>query len=291
MEAASDKQLGRDARAERMQRAKKVLDALVVFFKRNDGRDKAFRVVQYSSLLTMWALSLTKTVRSRDVHMKAHVGATTPLNPLVAHAFVGKLGRAMSTSRKALKLVRMLEDIQAIFRGCGVLRSLNISPKIRALALLRIFSAGFEIVYYFFDHTVWVVRNGLHEPRSALGSRASSMSSIFWLLNAVLDATIETIEFDDARRQFVHDAKSKKTDGDAASNGHANHGHSAVRPRHFEKMLSLVKIWLDVLTASAETVDALDYPSKACAFVEASAGLGASVLGLRSVWRNVFNDL
>mmetsp|Transcript_33256 Transcript_33256/g.130923 ORF Transcript_33256/g.130923 Transcript_33256/m.130923 type:complete len:112 (-) Transcript_33256:2835-3170(-) len=69
------------------------ISRLVGLMKRTDGRDKSFRIVQYSSMLLVCALEKG--------------GA--------ASSVVGSMKLAMSTTRKSLRLVKMVENFKEIF--------------------------------------------------------------------------------------------------------------------------------------------------------------------------------
>jgi len=182
----------------------KLLENLVKFIKRNDGRDKSFRVVQYTTLVLLWAYKHKSVITS------------TKLSQMVGYDLIAKVARAMSTSRKCLKFFRMLEDIQAIVKawiglvgkqgngGNGLYEALRLWVKsgqvpISIIVLvLKMVSASLEIIYYYYDHLVWFYRNSiLVDDGKGKAARASYMSSVFWLGNAFLDAVVETIEYNE----------------------------------------------------------------------------------------------
>mmetsp|Transcript_13139 Transcript_13139/g.32469 ORF Transcript_13139/g.32469 Transcript_13139/m.32469 type:complete len:103 (+) Transcript_13139:77-385(+) len=72
-------------------------EAIVRVMKRTDGRDKAFRVAQYTC------------VAARAFAPRRESGPAAELANVAA-----ALGAAMSTTRKALRLARMLEEWQVI---------------------------------------------------------------------------------------------------------------------------------------------------------------------------------
>jgi len=207
----------------------------------------------------------------------------------------------MSTARKALKLARMLEDLQAIRESVRTLKS---SRRIIWIVVLRALAAVFELAYYYFDHVEWLNRNQLVDSaKSQHAARASFRSSVFWLLNAVCDALADTFTYNAlrcacSRNSCAQDGGryEKQTAAATTTTGIVEQQQERCRVAPCGasckslRRAPLVKIWLDVVTAAAETEVVL-LPADGTALIEASAGLGASILGLRSVWAAVLASM
>mmetsp|Transcript_4923 Transcript_4923/g.13247 ORF Transcript_4923/g.13247 Transcript_4923/m.13247 type:complete len:268 (+) Transcript_4923:69-872(+) len=258
------------------------LDSLVLMSKRNDGRDKTFRVIQYSCLLGQWLVKQYDREQRRTLQ--------TSLLSTRLGAFLARLSRAMSTARKALKLARMLEDVQTIRAAA---RALAASHTIVWTALLRGLAAIFELLYYYFDHVVWLSRCNLISPaKSEHAARASFYSSVFWLLNAFCDALADTLAYKSTRC-----ACSPGVVDDSTENKRQNSRQRAANQIigvcgpcgpacKLRQRAPLAKIWFDVITALAEC-ELWQLPRDGTALIEASAGLASSVLGWKSVWSAV----
>ncbi|CAA7027766.1 unnamed protein product [Microthlaspi erraticum] len=113
------------------------VDKLVVFLAKRDGIDKLVKTFQYVSKLACW-----------------HVEAT---RPDAAERFK-KWEVASGLSRKAFRTGRSLTGFNALRRNPGS------SPVIRFLAVLA--NSG-EMVYFFFDHFLWLSRIGTIDPKLA----------------------------------------------------------------------------------------------------------------------------
>lgn len=120
------------------------LDRLVIFLAKRDGIDKLVKTFQYVAKLAHWRLqegspSLAERAKKWEV--------------------------SCGTSRKAFRTGRFLS-------GLNALRSP--SPN-RVFQLLAILSNGGEMIYFFFDHLLWLSRIGLLDTH--LATRMSYVSA------------------------------------------------------------------------------------------------------------------
>lgn len=117
----------------------------MVFLAKRDGIDKLVKTFQYVSKLVHWHTE----VKSPDVADRAK-----------------KWEVASGLSRKAFRTGRFLTGFNALRRNPGS------TPLFRALA---VFANGGEMVYFFFDHLLWVSRVGVIDP--GLARRMSFVSA------------------------------------------------------------------------------------------------------------------
>ena len=134
------------------------VDKLVIFLAKRDGIDKLVKTFQYTSKLVHW-----------------HAEAT---NPDIA----GRAKRwevASGLSRKAFRSGRFLTGFN------GLRRSPGSTPTLRFLAILA--NAG-EMVYFFFDHFLWLSRVGTLDPKLAtkmsfISAFGESFGYIFFIIS------------------------------------------------------------------------------------------------------------
>jgi hypothetical protein len=120
-----------------MEKKKDTLDKLVLFLAKRDGIDKLVKTFQYVGKLG---------------HYRLESG-----NPHLADRFK-KLEVAAGLSRKAFRMGRFLT-------GFNVLRTTTFPDhKIQVLSVL---GYGGEMVYWFFDHFLWLSRVGVLDPQIA----------------------------------------------------------------------------------------------------------------------------
>lgn len=121
------------------------VDKLVVFLAKRDGIDKLVKTFQYVSKLVHW-------------HAES------------AHPDVARRAKqwevASGLSRKAFRTGRFLTGFNALRRGPGA------APLFR---LLAVFANAGEMVYFFFDHILWLARVGVVDP--GLARRMSYVSA------------------------------------------------------------------------------------------------------------------
>ncbi|KAK2633556.1 hypothetical protein Ddye_013378 [Dipteronia dyeriana] len=113
------------------------VDKLVIFLAKRDGIDKLVKTFQYVSKLVHW-----------------HVEST---QPVIAERFK-HWEVASGLSRKAFRTGRFLTGFNLLRRSPGS------TPTLRILAVLA--NSG-EMVYWFFDHFLWLSRIGTLEPKFA----------------------------------------------------------------------------------------------------------------------------
>lgn len=121
------------------------VDKLVIFLAKRDGIDKLVKTFQYVSKLVHW-----------------HAERTSP-------EFAGRAKKwevASGLSRKAFRSGRFLTGFNAIRRSPGA------TVTFRLLAVLS--NAG-EMVYFFFDHFLWLSRIGVLDTK--LATRMSFVSA------------------------------------------------------------------------------------------------------------------
>ncbi|OWM75696.1 peroxisomal membrane protein 11B [Punica granatum] len=156
------------------------VDKLVIFLAKRDGIDKLVKTFQYVSKLVHW-----------------HVEADHPdLAKRFKHWEV-----ASGLSRKAFRTGRFLTGFNALRRAPGA------SPTLRFIAVLA--NAG-EMVYFFFDHFLWLARIGTLDPSLArrmsfISAFGESFGYIFFMLT---DFIMLKKELEEERRL----AKSKEAD-------------------------------------------------------------------------------
>jgi Peroxisomal biogenesis factor 11 (PEX11) len=121
------------------------VDKLVIFLAKRDGIDKLVKTFQYVSKLAHW-----------------HVEPTHP--DLAQRAKNWEV--ASGLSRKAFRTGRFLTGFNALRRSPGA------TPLFRTLS---IFANAGEMVYFFFDHFLWVSRIGLLD--ASLARRMSFISA------------------------------------------------------------------------------------------------------------------
>lgn len=145
------------------------VDKLVVFLAKRDGIDKLVKTFQYVSKLVNW-----------------HVEAT---NPDIAQR-TKQWEVASGLSRKAFRTGRFLTGFNALRRNPGS------KPTLRFLAVLA--NAG-EMVYFFFDHILWLSRIGTLDAKLArrmsfVSAFGESFGYIFFIISdfiALKDGILE----------------------------------------------------------------------------------------------------
>jgi len=134
------------------------VDKLVIFLAKRDGIDKLVKTFQYTSKLVHW-----------------HAEATRP-------EIAGKAKQwevASGLSRKAFRSGRFLTGFNGLRRIPGS------TPALRFLAVLA--NAG-EMVYFFFDHFLWLSRIGvldakLAQKMSFISAFGESFGYIFFIIS------------------------------------------------------------------------------------------------------------
>ncbi|KAI5346856.1 PREDICTED: peroxisomal [Prunus dulcis] len=134
------------------------VDKLVIFLAKRDGIDKLVKTFQYVSKLVHW-----------------HVESK---NPEIAQR-AKQWEVASGLSRKAFRTGRFLTGFNALRRSPGS------TPTLRFLAVLA--NAG-EMVYFFFDHFLWLSRIGTLNPNLArkmsfISAFGESFGYIFFIIS------------------------------------------------------------------------------------------------------------
>ncbi|TMW98157.1 hypothetical protein EJD97_004428 [Solanum chilense] len=134
------------------------VDKLVIFLAKRDGIDKLVKTFQYVSKLVNW-----------------HVETTYP--DLATRAKQWEV--ASGLSRKAFRTGRSLTGFNALRRSPGT------TPGLRLLAVLA--NSG-EMVYFFFDHFLWLARIGVIDGKYAkrmsfISAFGESVGYVFFVIS------------------------------------------------------------------------------------------------------------
>ncbi|GMI76621.1 peroxin 11B [Hibiscus trionum] len=137
------------------------VDKLVIFLAKRDGIDKLVKTFQYVSKLVNWQVEAT--------------------NPNLAHRFK-QWEVASGLSRKAFRTGRFLTGFNALRRNPSS------TPTFKSLAVLA--NAG-EMVYFFFDHLLWLSRIGtldakLAKRMSFISAFGESFGYVFFIVSDLI---------------------------------------------------------------------------------------------------------
>lgn len=137
------------------------VDKLVIFLAKRDGIDKLVKTFQYVSKLVHW-------------HIESK-------NPEVGQRFKN-WEVASGLSRKAFRTGRFLTGFNLLRRNPGS------TPTFRALALLA--NSG-EMVYWLFDHFLWLARIGTLDPKLAkkmsfISAFGESFGYVFFIITELI---------------------------------------------------------------------------------------------------------
>lgn len=159
------------------------VDKLVIFLAKRDGIDKLVKTFQYLSKLFHWHTESTQ--------------------PGLAHR-AKQWEVASGLSRKAFRTGRFLTGFNALRRNPGP------TPTFRFLSVLS--NAG-EMVYFFFDHFLWVSRIGVLDPQLAKKmSFISAFGEAFGYIFFIISDFILIREGIEAERRIVGSLE-KSTEG------------------------------------------------------------------------------
>eukprot|EP00898_Chlorokybus_atmophyticus_P007561 jgi/Chlat1/7806/Chrsp66S07260 len=155
------------------------LDKVQTYLAKRDGIDKVVKTIQYTCKLAHWYYSQWADEKSCSA---------------LAARFKA-LERSAGTSRKAFRLGRSLAGYNAIRH-----MSANTPARIRALTTLS--NAG-DMVYWFFDHFIWLSRVGFLHPH--LESRFEFISAFGEALGYVFGIAADLIVLQEnaAREQLL----------------------------------------------------------------------------------------
>ncbi|KAG5228559.1 hypothetical protein OIU76_017998 [Salix suchowensis] len=134
------------------------VDKLVIFLAKRDGIDKLVKTFQYVSKLGHWHVETT------------HPDAATRFKQWEVSSGLG---------RKAFRTGRFLTGFNALRRGPGA------TPTLKILSVLA--NAG-EMVYFFFDHFLWLSRIGTLDAKLArrmsfISAFGESFGYIFFIIS------------------------------------------------------------------------------------------------------------
>lgn len=133
------------------------VDKLVIFLAKRDGIDKLVKTFQYVSKLVNYQVEVT--------------------NPEISKRFK-QWEVASGLSRKAFRTGRFLTGFNALRRNPGSTNTLR---------LLAVFSNAGEMVYFFFDHFLWLSRIGtidanLAKRMSYISAFGESVGYVFFII-------------------------------------------------------------------------------------------------------------
>jgi len=154
------------------------VDKLVIFLAKRDGIDKLVKTFQYVSKLAHWRIETSHPDAARRAK---------------------QWEVASGLSRKAFRTGRFLTGFNALRRGPGP------TPLIRFLA---VFANAGEMVYFFFDHFLWLARIGVLEEK--LARRMSFVSAFGEALGYVFFIILDFI----AIRQGLAEQRRAKDEKD-----------------------------------------------------------------------------
>ncbi|KAF5743601.1 Peroxisomal membrane protein 11B [Tripterygium wilfordii] len=134
------------------------VDKLVIFLAKRDGIDKLVKTFQYVSKLVNW-----------------HTEAT---NPEIAQRFK-KWEVASGLSRKAFRTGRFLTGFNALRRSPGSTKTFQ---------FLSVLANAGEMVYFFFDHFLWLARIETLDPKLArrmsfISAFGESFGYVFFIIS------------------------------------------------------------------------------------------------------------
>ncbi|KAI0499784.1 hypothetical protein KFK09_017992 [Dendrobium nobile] len=186
------------------------VDKLVIFLAKRDGIDKFVKTIQYVSKL---------------VHYRAE-----PVHPDLARR--AKLWEVASgLSRKAFRSGRFLSGFNALRRAPGT------TP-------LSVFANAGEMVYFFFDHFLWLARAGVLDP--SLATRFSFVSAFGESFGYVFFILLDLIAI---RKGLFEQTRliSQKTD-----QGEAEKKEKAIRVDRVMRLMGIAANLADLIIAIAD---------------------------------------
>ncbi|KAJ9678960.1 hypothetical protein PVL29_021005 [Vitis rotundifolia] len=220
------------------------VDKLVIFLAKRDGIDKLVKTFQYVSKLVHW-----------------HVEAAHPDAAQRAKQWEVAAG----LSRKAFRSGRFLTGFNALRRNPGS------TPTFRFLAVLA--NAG-EMVYFFFDHFLWLSRIGVLDAKLArrmsfISAFGESFGYIFFIISdfIMIKGGVEQ------ERKLITTSTDKSTDDVKAS----------VRKIREDRVMRLMAVAANVADLIIGVADIEPNP-----FCNHAVSLGIS--GLVSAWAGWYRN-
>ncbi|KAJ4847261.1 Peroxisomal membrane protein PMP30B [Turnera subulata] len=223
-------------------------DKLVIFLAKRDGIDKLVKTFQYVSKLVHW-------------HTEAG-------HPEVAQRFK-QWEVASGLSRKAFRTGRFLTGFNALRRGPGS------TPTFRSLAVLA--NAG-EMVYFFFDHLLWLSRIGtldakLAKRMSFISAFGESFGYVFFI---IADVIVMRQGLQAERRQLANISSQEGQEDDED----AKESIRKIRADRIMRLMAVAANVADLIIALAEI-----QPNPFC-----NHALTLGISGLVSAWAGwIFN--
>ncbi|OIW05564.1 hypothetical protein TanjilG_23350 [Lupinus angustifolius] len=159
-------------------------DKLVIFLAKRDGIDKLVKTFQYVSKLVHWHVETTQPdIAKRFKHWEV----------------------ASGLSRKAFRTGRFLTGFNALRRNPGSTNTLR---------LLAVLSNAGEMVYFFFDHFLWLSRIGtidanLAKKMSFISAFGESVGYVFFIIADIIMLK-EGIKVERKLRMSKEESKSKE---------------------------------------------------------------------------------
>ncbi|GAV79127.1 PEX11 domain-containing protein [Cephalotus follicularis] len=218
------------------------VDKLVIFLAKRDGIDKLVKTFQYVSKLVHW-----------------HVETT---HPDVAQRFK-QWEVASGLSRKAFRSGRFLTGFNALRRSPGP------TPTFQLLAILA--NAG-EMVYFFFDHFLWLSRIGFLDSKLARKmSFISAFGESFGYVFFIVSDLIVMREGLEAERKLLGSKESSK------------HAHESIKKIRADRVMRLMAIAANVADLTIAVADI--EPNPFC-----NHGVTLGISGLVSAWAGWYRN-
>ncbi|XP_015877923.2 peroxisomal membrane protein 11B [Ziziphus jujuba] len=225
------------------------VDKLVVFLAKRDGIDKLVKTFQYVSKLVNW-----------------HVEAT---NPDIAQRFK-QWEVASGLSRKAFRTGRFLTGFNALRRNPGS------SPTFKFLAVLA--NAG-EMVYFFFDHILWLSRIGTLDAKLARRmSFVSAFGESFGYIFFIISDFIALKDGIQAQRKLVG-----SLEGGKSNNSNNKDVSESIRKIKVDRVMRLMAVAANIADLIIALADIEPNP-----FCNHAVTLGIS--GLVSAWAGWYRN-
>lgn len=236
------------------------LDNIVKFNSLASGRDKLFRLVQYSSKCSWYYLQ--KYGISEEIVVKLQ-----------------RLSNALSTTRKFMRLGKSVDFLH------GALRSIHLADNVLRWTITL--SKLNQSVYLLFDHIVWAGRVGLAVIDK---DKWGNLSARFWLVTIILNVIRDLYEifgtiYSEMKQRDARVSRSQYKNGAAEYK-------QLLRPSMSNRQLILKCISENppaFIDLARNVCDAI-LPLEALGFIKASPGMQgltgtvSSVLGIASTW-------
>ncbi|GFO07753.1 peroxisomal membrane protein 11b-like [Plakobranchus ocellatus] len=236
------------------------LDNIVKFNSLASGRDKLFRLVQYSTKFMWWYLQ------------KHGVSESTVLK-------LQKLSSSLSTTRKFMRLGKSVDFVH------GALRSIHLADHILRWTITL--SKLNQSVYLLFDHIVWAGRVGLAVIDK---DKWSNLSARFWLVTIMLNIIRDIYEilgilYSEMKQRTAKMSRSQYKNG-ASEHKHLSRSSLSNSQLLLKCVVENPPVFLDLARNLCDAV----LPLEALGYVRASPGIQgltgtvSSVIGIASSW-------